>query len=346
MIDLEKPAPRLSVEGIRTYFFLHEGTVKAVDDVSLTVYDQETVGIIGESGCGKSLMAQTLLRLVRPPGEVVSGRVMLRRKDGNQIDVLRYEPKSPVLRQVRGGEISMIFQEPMTSFSPVHSVGAQVSEMILTHTELSSANAKTMVIDLFKQVGINNPQQRYDEYPHQMSGGMRQRAMIAMALSCSPRVIIADEPTTALDVTIQAQILELLKELRQERDMSTIFISHNMGVIAEQVDRVYVMYLGRVVESGTTEQIFHNPLHPYTQMLLRAVPRPGVDVDRLETIEGTVPTPIGLPAQCGFASRCPLAIIGRCDTAVPALTELEEDHFVRCFLRNDTEEEPDAWANL
>jgi peptide/nickel transport system ATP-binding protein len=338
--------PRLTVHDLRSYFFTREGIVKAVDGVDLVVGDRETVGVIGESGCGKSVMAHSLLRLVRPPGEIVAGQVLLKREDEQTVDILALEPRSPQLRSIRGGEIAMVFQEPMTSFSPVHSVGRQVAEMISTHVAISRAEARSRVVDLFARVGISNPQHRYDEYPHQMSGGMRQRAMIAMALANSPRVIIADEPTTALDVTIQAQILELMKELQDERDMSTVFITHNMGLIAEQVDRVYVMYLGRVVESATTDQLFANPSHPYTRKLLQAVPRPGRAVERLETIEGTVPTPIDLPRQCGFASRCQVAIEGRCDTHVPAMREIEDGHFVRCFLHSDVEEDAHAWANV
>jgi peptide/nickel transport system ATP-binding protein len=338
--------PRLTVRDLRSYFFTREGIVKAVDGVDLVVGDRETVGVIGESGCGKSIMAHSLMRLLRPPGEIVAGEVLLKRDDEQTVDVLALEPRSPQLRSIRGGEIAMVFQEPMTSFSPVHSVGRQVAEMITTHSAVSRAEARTRVVDLFTRVGISNPEHRYDEYPHQMSGGMRQRAMIAMALANSPRLIVADEPTTALDVTIQAQILELMKELQDERDMSTIFITHNMGLIAEQVDRVYVMYLGRVVESATTEQLFANPLHPYTQKLLRAVPRPGQTVDRLETIEGTVPTPIGLPRQCGFASRCQVAIEGRCESHVPAMQEIQDGHFVRCFQHSDVEEDAHAWVNV
>ncbi|MFF0341550.1 ABC transporter ATP-binding protein [Kribbella sp. NPDC004875] len=338
--------PRLAVRDLRSYFFTREGVVKAVDGVDLVVGDRETVGVIGESGCGKSIMAHSLMRLVRPPGEIVAGQVLLKQEDQQTVDVLALDPRSPRLRSIRGGEIAMVFQEPMTSFSPVHSVGRQVAEMIRTHADVSKAEARNRVVDLFTRVGISNPAHRFDEYPHQMSGGMRQRAMIAMALANSPRVIVADEPTTALDVTIQAQILELMKELQDERDMSTIFITHNMGLIAEQVDRVYVMYLGRVVESATTSQLFANPLHPYTQKLLKAVPRPGRAVERLETIEGTVPTPIGLPRQCGFASRCQLAIEGRCESHVPAMREIEDGHFVRCFLHSDVEEEAHDWVNV
>ena len=250
------------------------------------------------------------------------------------------------MRSIRGDEISIVFQEPMTSFSPVHTIGFQISEMFKLHTDLNAAEIRENVVELLRRVGISNPKQRFDEYPHQLSGGMRQRAMIAMALSCKPQIVIADEPTTALDVTIQAQILELMKELQHEADMSVVYITHNMAVIAENVDRVYVMYLGRVVESTTTQRLFSNPLHPYTQKLLRSIPRPGHRVDRLEVIAGSVPNAIDPPVQCGFFSRCPAAMAGKCDRAVPELTEIEEGHFVRCFLYNEKTEPEDEWTRI
>jgi len=336
---------RLAVHGLKTYFFLDEGIVKAVDGVSFSVGDQETVGVIGESGCGKSAMAHSLLRLIVQPGEIVHGNANLRRKDGSSVDILALDPHSPQLRSLRGYEMAMVFQEPMTSFSPVHTIGFQISEMVALHTDLTSHEIRDYVVDLLNRVGISNPRQRFDEYPHQLSGGMRQRAMIAMALSCKPKVLIADEPTTALDVTIQAQILELMKDLQREEDMSAIYITHNLGVVAEQVDRVYVMYLGRIVESATTERLFANPLHPYTQKLLRSVPQPGRRVSRLDVIEGSVPTPIGQPVQCGFVSRCPAAMKG-CAHAAPGLMEVEEGHFVRCFLYGEQQEPSDEWTRL
>ena len=337
---------RLDVQGLKTYFFLDRGILKAVDGVSFTVGDQETVGIIGESGCGKSVTAQSLLRLVARPGEIVSGHAFLRCKDGSIVDILALVPNSKELRSIRGDEISIVFQEPMTSFSPVHTIGFQISQMYTIHTDIKAAEIRENVIRLLARVGISNPQQRFDEYPYQLSGGMRQRAMIAMALSCKPQIVIADEPTTALDVTIQAQILELMKELQHEADMSIVYITHNMAVIAENVDRVYVMYLGRVVESTTTERIFANPLHPYTQKLLRSIPRPGHRVDRLEIIAGSVPNAIDPPVQCGFFTRCDAAIVGKCDQAVPELVEIEEGHFVRCFLYSDETEPEDEWTRI
>ena len=337
---------RLDVQGLKTYFFLDKGILKAVDGVSFTVGDQETIGVIGESGCGKSITAQSLLRLVTRPGEIIKGSALLRRKDGSIVDILTLESNSTEMRSIRGDEISIVFQEPMTSFSPVHTIGFQISEMFKLHTDLNAAEIRENVVELLRRVGISNPKQRFDEYPHQLSGGMRQRAMIAMALSCKPQIVIADEPTTALDVTIQAQILGLMKELQHEADMSVVYITHNMAVIAENVDRVYVMYLGRVVESTTTQRLFSNPLHPYTQKLLRSIPRPGHRVDRLEVIAGSVPNAIDPPVQCGFFSRCPAAMAGKCDRAVPELTEIEEGHFVRCFLYNEKTEPEDEWTRI
>lgn len=337
---------RLEVQNLKTYFFLDEGIVKAVDGVNITIADQETIGIIGESGCGKSVMAQSLLRLITPPGEIIKGTAILHRKNDSTVDIFALEPNAKELRSIRGNEISIVFQEPMTSFSPVHTIGFQISEMLALHTSFKTREVRDQVVELLRRVGISNPQQRFNEYPHQLSGGMRQRAMIAMALCCKPKIVLADEPTTALDVTIQAQILQLMKELQQEENMSVVYITHNLAVVAENVDRVYVMYLGRVVESVTTEQLFSNPLHPYTQKLLRSVPRPGQRVEKLEIIEGSVPTPINPPVQCGFFSRCQVAIAGKCDQAVPALTEIDTGHFVRCFLYGGETEAEDEWTRV
>ena len=337
---------RLEVSGLKTYFFLDRGILKAVDGVSFAVDAQETVGIIGESGCGKSMTAQSLLRLVRPPGEIVGGSALLRRRDGGTVDLLALDGGSAEVRRLRGNEISIVFQEPMTSFSPVHTIGSQIGEALAVHSNFSRAEIREKVLDMLRRVGISNPSQRFDEYPHQLSGGMRQRAMIAMSLICKPQVVIADEPTTALDVTIQAQILELFKELQREEEMSSIYITHNMAVVAENVDRVYVMYLGRVVESATTAQLFANPLHPYTQKLLRSIPRPGQRVDRLEVIEGSVPNAIDPPVQCGFFARCPSAMAGKCDVAVPELVETEKGHSVRCFLHSEIREAEDEWSRI
>jgi len=337
---------QLEIRDLKTYFFLDEGILKAVDGVNLTVGDRETIGIIGESGCGKSVMSKSIMRLVTKPGEIVKGAALLNRKDGSMVDIFALEPNSPELRSIRGNEIAMIFQEPMTAFSPVYTIGHQISEMVVLHTGLDRTKRRDRVVGLLDRVGISNPSQRYDQYPHELSGGMRQRAMIAMALSCNPKIILADEPTTALDVTIQAQILDLLKELQREDGMSIVYITHNMAVVAETVDRVYVMYLGQVVESTTTQQLFADPLHPYAQKLLRSIPKPGERVEKLEVISGTVPAPIDLPRQCGFVSRCPHAMPGLCDTKMPALYEKEAGHLVRCFLYSEETEPEDEWTNI
>jgi peptide/nickel transport system ATP-binding protein len=337
---------QLEIRDMKTYFFLDEGILKAVDGVNLTVGDRETIGIIGESGCGKSVMSKSIMRLVTKPGEIVKGAALLNRKDGSMVDIFALEPNSPELRSIRGNEIAMIFQEPMTAFSPVYTIGHQISEMVALHTDLDRTKTRDRVVGLLNRVGISNPSQRYDQYPHELSGGMRQRAMIAMALSCNPKIILADEPTTALDVTIQAQILDLLKELQREDGMSIVYITHNMAVVAETVDRVYVMYLGQVVESTTTQQLFADPLHPYAQKLLRSIPKPGERVEKLEVISGTVPSPIDLPRMCGFVTRCPFAMPGLCDKQMPALYEKEEGHFVRCFLYSQETEPEDEWTNI
>jgi oligopeptide/dipeptide ABC transporter ATP-binding protein len=234
----------------------------------------------------------------------------------------------------------------MTAFSPVHTIGDQISEMVVLHTGLEGTKVRDRVVGLLDRVGISNPSRRFAQYPHELSGGMRQRAMIALALSCNPRIILADEPTTALDVTIQAQILDLLKELQREEGMSIVYVTHNMAVVAETVDRVYVMYLGQVVESTTTQQLFANPLHPYTQKLLRSIPKPGEKVEKLEVISGTVPAPIDLPRRCGFVTRCQHAIDGLCDKQMPALHEKEPGHLVRCFLYSQETEPEDEWTNV
>jgi peptide/nickel transport system ATP-binding protein len=238
------------------------------------------------------------------------------------------------MRQVRGKDISMIFQEPMTSLSPVHSIGNQLTESILLHKTPIKSEAQALAIEMLERVRISNPAQRMREYPHQLSGGMRQRVMIASALACNPRLLIADEPTTALDVTVQAQILDLIAELQAQNHMSVLYITHNLGVVAEICDEILVMYLGKIVEYGDVRTVFRTPRHPYTQRLLASTPRLGHEVDRLSTIEGNVPTPINLPRRCGFVTRCPVAMSGVCDAAVPALVEVEKGHFARCFLHS------------
>jgi len=362
----------LDVKDLRTYFFLDEGVLKAVDGVSLSIDERRTLGVIGESGCGKSVTAQSVLRIVPDPGRIIGGQVLLSRPteeiarlreqagaggDGGvgsatvagagrlgTLDLAALDDRGPLIRAIRGKVISMIFQEPMTSLSPVHTVGDQIMEAILLHRTRDKAEARTIALEMLDRVGISNPAQRIDEYAHQLSGGMRQRAMIAMALSCHPALLIADEPTTALDVTVQAQILELIKELQGQLGMAIQYITHDLGVISEVADEVAVMYLGRVVEKGTVRQIFKDPLHPYTERLLKSIPRLGKKAGlRLDAIKGTVPIPLDPPARCGFYSRCPVAIEGVCDRLIPALVEPQragDGHQVRCFLHDRTEEAP------
>lgn len=290
----------LEVKNLKTYFFTDEGVVKAVDDVSFSVPKGKTLGLVGESGCGKSVTAMSISRLVSHPGRIVGGEVLL---NGNNLVTL----SDPEMRQVRGAQISMIFQEPMTALNPVLEVGFQIAEAVLAHENISKAEAWQRAVEAMKAVSIPDPEKRAKDYPHQLSGGMRQRIMIAMALVCNPALVIADEPTTALDVTIQAQILELLDSLRERFNLSMILISHDLGVIAEVAETVAIMYAGKIVEFGTAMDVFHNPKHPYTQGLLQSVPRLGSSrrkKDRLDVIEGMVPNLLHLPQGCSFAPRC------------------------------------------
>jgi len=324
--------PLLEVQDLTTYFYVEEGVLKAVDGVSFFVNKEETLGLIGESGCGKSVTALSILRIVSSPGRLVSGEILLH-LDGDTIDLAQLSPSGGEIRGIRGKEISMVFQEPMTSFSPVHTIGNQIREAILLHRTNDKQEAQDIALDMLDRVGIANPAQRINAFPHQLSGGMRQRAMIAMALSCHPKLLIADEPTTALDVTVQAQILDLIRELQAQFRMAVLYITHDLGVIAEMCHRVAVMYLGKIVEYGSVRDIFYRPLHPYTVRLLKSRPKliKGSG-ERLESIKGNVPVPLDPPPQCGFYDRCHEAIEGRCNTAVPELIENEDGHWVRCFL--------------
>jgi peptide/nickel transport system ATP-binding protein len=334
--------PILEVRDLRTYFFAEEGTVKAVDGASFELHAGRTLGIVGESGCGKSVTARSILRIVERPGRIVSGEILLRRpsEDGRPeetVDVAQLDPESREIRQIRGGEIGLVFQEPMTSFSPVHTVGNQMIETIRLHLGLDARAARGRAIDLLRQVGIPKPERRVDEYAFQMSGGLRQRAMIATALSCGPRVLIADEPTTALDVTTQAQILDLLRHLQAREGMAIILITHNLGVVAEMCDEVVVMYLGRVVERGPVDAIFHAPQHPYTRALLRSIPSIQAQVrTKLPTIAGSIPHPHNRPAGCPFHPRCVEWIRGTCERHEPELLPVGEESgvAVSCFLHH------------
>jgi len=329
-------APILEVQDLCTYFFTDEGTVKAVDGAGFALRAGQTLGIVGESGCGKSVTARSILRIVERPGRIVRGSIRLRR-DGGEVDLARLDPAGREIRQVRGGDIGLVFQEPMTSFSPVHTVGNQMVETIRLHHGLSERDARERAIEMLRLVGVPRPERRVDEYAFQLSGGLRQRAMIALALSCGPRILIADEPTTALDVTTQAQILDLLRRLQAEEGMAIILITHNLGVVAEMCDEVAVMYLGRIVEEGPVDAIFHAPKHPYTRALLRSIPSIHAPVrTKLPTIAGSIPHPYNRPAGCPFHPRCPEFMAGTCERAEPSLQPVEDGQAVSCFLYHRT----------
>ena len=327
----------LEIKDLRVSFPLDEGTVRAVEGVDLTIRRGEVLGVVGESGCGKSVTAHSVLRIIPQPGRIDSGQILFHPAGpsgaNGVVDLARLNPTGSEIRNIRGKDIAMIFQEPMSSFSPVHTIGNQVSEAILLHQKVTPAKAREMTIELLRLVGISGAAQRVDNFPHQFSGGMRQRAMIAMALSCNPSLLIADEPTTALDVTIQAQILELMRGLQKRLGMAVMFITHNLGVIAQIADTVAIMYLGQVVEYGPVREILRNPKHPYTVDLLRAVPRLGKTAgQRLVAIEGSIPSPFQRPSGCPFHPRCSRAMAGRCEVHMPALTRLDDQHTVRCLL--------------
>jgi peptide/nickel transport system ATP-binding protein len=325
--------PLLSVRDLRTSYFQDEGTTKAVDGATFDVMPGKTLGIVGESGCGKSVTAQSILRIVEHPGRIVGGEIILTRADGREVDLVKLRANGREMRSIRGGEIGLVFQEPMTSFSPVHTVGAQIVEAVRLHANVDKKEARRRGIEVLRSVGIPNPERRIDEYSFELSGGLRQRAMIATALSSDPRLLIADEPTTALDVTTQAQILELLRKIQQERGMAIMLITHNLGVIAEMADDVVVMYLGRVVEEGRVDDIFHNPKHPYTKALLQSIPSiestPRV---KLPTISGSIPHPFNRPAGCPFHPRCTSFMPGLCDKEVPELRAVARGQKASCLL--------------
>ncbi|TMC50708.1 MAG: ABC transporter ATP-binding protein [Chloroflexi bacterium] len=323
----------LDVEGLRTHFFTNDGVVKAVDGVTLSVAAGRTLGLVGESGCGKSITALSIMQLLSRPGRVVAGRVCF---EGRNLLELSEEE----MEDIRGNEIAMIFQEPMTSLNPVFRIGDQIAETVQRHLGLDDDAARTRTVDLLRRVDIPSPEKRAEDYPHQMSGGMRQRVMIAMALACNPKLLIADEPTTALDVTIQAQILELMKGLKESENMAVIMITHDLGVIAEVADDVAVMYAGKVVERAPVEELFAAPQHPYTQGLLASIPSPDKLGRRLDVIKGTVPHPLNLPPGCSFAPRCPQRFEdGTCDVAFPALAPTAGGHSVACYLYTSQQDE-------
>ena len=325
--------PILSVRDLHTHFFASEGVVRAVDGTSFDLEPGRTLGIVGESGCGKSVTARSILRIVDRPGRIVSGEILLRQANGQVVDLVTLPADGAVLRSIRGGEIGLVFQEPMSSLSAYHTIGNQLIEAIRLHTGLSKPAARTRAIELLALVGIPRPDQRVDSYSFELSGGLRQRVMVALALAAEPRILIADEPTTALDVTTQAQILELLRRLQQERGLAVILITHDMGVIAEMADDVVVMYLGHEVEKGPVDTIFHAPSHPYTRALLRSIPNVLAQPrERLATIAGSIPHPYARPPGCPFHPRCPEAMPGVCDKGFPAETQVADRHAVACFL--------------
>ncbi len=329
--------PLLSVRNLKTYFSQDEGTVKAVDGVSFDMMPGATLGIVGESGCGKSVTARSILGIVDRPGRIMGGEIRFRRQAARTaepaVDLAKLAPDGPEIRAIRGAEIALIFQEPMSSFSPVHTIGSQIVEVIMLHQQISRGEARNKAIEILRRVGVSSPEQRVDQLSNQLSGGLRQRAMIAMALSCHPTLLIADEPTTALDVTTQTQILELLRQLQREDGMAIMLITHDLGVVAEMATDVAVMYLGRVVEQASVDQIFHDPKHPYTRALLRSIPRMrSRSRERLTPIAGAVPHPYDRPSGCPFHPRCPEFMPGRCDKEEPALRPVGDKHAVSCFL--------------
>ncbi|HWK44563.1 MAG TPA: ABC transporter ATP-binding protein [Stellaceae bacterium] len=330
--------PLLAVEGLRTWFRVEGGIAKSVDDVTFRLHAGETLAVVGESGSGKSVTSLSIMRLIAsPPGFIAGGSIRFRGRDAVVRDLV--QTGEGVMRRIRGNEIGMIFQEPMTSLNPLFTVGEQIGETVQLHQALGRRAAKARAIDMLAKVGIADPARRAEDYPHQMSGGMRQRVMIAIALACNPSLLIADEPTTALDVTIQAQILDLIENLQAELGMSVLFVTHNLGVVAEIADRVVVMYAGRVVEEGDVHALFDAPRHPYTKALMASIPRPEEGARdrtrRLAAIPGNVPSATALPAGCAFAPRCPLAVEA-CAAAVPALVDTGDRHYSRCLRWGET----------
>ena len=324
--------PVLSVKNLKTYFHIDDGTARAVDDVSFEIQEGKTLALVGESGCGKSVTALSIMRLVPdPPGEIVEGEIKFR-----DTKLLTIDEKD--MRKIRGDDISMIFQEPMTSLNPVFRVGGQIASALMLHRGMDKAEARRAAIDLFEQVGIPSPEDRVDDYPHQLSGGMRQRAMIAMALACDPKVLIADEPTTALDVTIQAQILDLLRKLQEERGMAILLITHDLGIVADMAHEVAIMYAGRIIEQAPVKELFRERGHPYTRGLFDCLPKLGERRSRLSTIKGNVPAATQFPLNaCRFNPRCPHRIDGLCDKKDPPRLSIGDEHSLTCWLYDEHE---------
>lgn len=318
----------LEVKDLHVSFFLTEGVIQAVNGVSFEIRKGKTLGVVGESGCGKSVTARAILNMVRPPGRILKGEINYYGRPDRPINIATLDPGGKEIRRIRWGEIAMIFQEPMTSLSPVHTIGNQMFEAIRLHQDMDKGEIIQHSVNLLRRVGLAQPERLLNRYRHELSGGMRQRVMIAMALSCRPKLLIADEPTTALDVTTQSQILDLMRELQDEFGMAIMFITHDLGVIAEIADDVVVMYLGEEAEVADVDTLYYNAAHPYTQALLRSIPRHDQKLDRLETIEGNVPDPANIPAGCTFHPRCPHYVPAKC--ANPPYLKIRESHWARC----------------
>ena len=330
--------PLLQIKDLSVEFRSKAGRIRAVNRLSFVVYPNEILGVVGESGCGKSVTSMTILNILASNGEIVEGAIRYR-LDGELLDITQLDPDGAAMRAIRGNEIAMIFQEPMSSFSPLHTIGDQISEAIELHRLKRGLSRRErrrwlfqQTIEMLRRVSLPNPEELYYAYPHNLSGGMRQRAMIAMGLACDPRILIADEPTTALDVTLQAQVLRLMREMQTRLNMALIFITHDLGVIAEMADRVVVMYLGQAVEIARVDDLFYRPLHPYTQALISSIPKTSGPIETLQAIEGAVPNPLDLPTGCKFHTRCPHAMAGLCDLREPEIREYEAGHQVACYL--------------
>jgi len=325
----------LDVKNLEVKFYHDQGVVSAVNGVDFNIGEGQSIGFVGESACGKTVTASTVLRILPPSGDIINGTINFRDTSGQIKDLAQYDSDSSELRKIRGNDIAMIFQEPMTAFSPVHTLYNQISEAILLHQDLPQKEVRARVINLLDQVGIPEPEERVDDYSFEFSGGMRQRAMIAMALACEPRILIADEPTTALDVTIQAQVLKLIKDMQQDYGLSLHLITHDLGVIAHMVDYVYIMYLGRIVEKGPIQEVFLDPKHPYTRDLLGSIPSiKGVE-GKIASIQGSVPDAYHMPPGCSFHPRCRDVVGDKCSSAVPQSVEIEPEHYTSCYKYTD-----------
>jgi peptide/nickel transport system ATP-binding protein len=333
--------PLLSVQNLKIRIQMDNGEMKAVDGVDFEIHKGKTLGLVGESGCGKSLTSRAIIS-INPKECETSGSIVYRSDNEaslKKLDLLSLNPTGKQIRSIRGRKIAMIFQEPMTAFSPMYTIGNQIMEAIQIHRTKNKKEAKKIALEMLAKVGISDQEKRFDQYPHEFSGGMRQRAMISMALSCNPEILIADEPTTALDVTIQAQVLELMRSLQAELGMAILLVTHDLGIIAQMCDEVAVMYLGKIVEQAPVKEIFYNPKHPYTKGLLKSMPRLGGDKSkRLDSIEGSVPMPINMPPMCGFYERCKDRIEGVCNTQAVPKTRISDQHSVRCFLYSEQRE--------